>query len=261
MAEPVTEDPVTDDALTSRFRVFQRTRGHRFSVDDRVTAWVAGKLATRVRPRCLLDLGTGLGSVGLMLAHVCPEAELTAVEAQDVSFALLVRNVARNGVDTRAHLHHGDLREVVPTLPARTYDLVTGTPPYLPLGTATPSSDPQRAAARIELRGGIEAYLVAAAHAVTEDGHVVVCADGRTPTRTTNAARAAGLVPLEALHFVAREGDKNPLFTVWTFTREVAPRAVVAAPSAPFAEYTHVERDAAGERTQASREVLAFFGV
>ncbi len=258
MVEPMSEDPVTDDALTSRFRVYQRTRGHRFSVDDRVTAWVAGRLAERVAPKRLLDLGTGLGSVGLMLAHVCPEAELTAVEAQDVSFALLVRNVARNGVDTRARLHHGDLREVVPTLPARAYDLVTGTPPYLPLGTATPSSDPQRAAARIELRGGIEAYLAAASHAVADAGHVVVCADGRTPTRTTNAARAVGLVPREALHFVAREGDKNPLFSVWTFTREAADET---AETSPRVEHVHVERDARGERTHASREVLAFFGV
>jgi tRNA1(Val) A37 N6-methylase TrmN6 len=257
MAEPVSEDPVTDDALTSRFRVYQRARGHRFSVDDRVTAWVAGKLAAKVAPKRLLDLGTGLGSVALMLAHVCPEAELTAVEAQDVSFALLVRNVARNGVDSRATLHHGDLREVVPTLPARAYDLVTGTPPYLPLGTATPSSDPQRAAARIELRGGIEAYLAAASHAVAERGHVVVCADGRTPARTTDAARAVGLIATEALHFVAREGDKNPLFSVWTLTREGAHEAEPT----PLVEHVHVERDARGERTQASREVLAFFGV
>ena len=39
---------------------------------------------------------------------------------------------------------------------------MTGTPPYKKLGTATPSPDPQRAHARIELRGGIEDYLATA---------------------------------------------------------------------------------------------------
>jgi len=190
---------LTCDALTSTFRVLQRRGGHRFSVDDRMTAWVAATLARgRVEgasgwpcarsssgstgPLRVLDLGTGIGSVLLMVAWAAPEAELVGVEAQAESYALLTQNVERNGLVSRVRALHGDLRARVPELPARSFDLVTGTPPYLPPGTATPSPDAQRAAARIELRGGIEAYLVAAAHAVAPDGRVVVCADGRTPS-------------------------------------------------------------------------------
>lgn len=260
-APGVPGDALTCDALTATFRVLQRRGGHRFSVDDRMTAWVAARLAQARSPRApagaplrVLDLGTGIGSVLLMVAWAAPDAELVGVEAQAESHALLVQNVERNGVAGRARLLHGDLRERVPELPARSFDLVTGTPPYLPPGTATPSPDAQRAAARIELRGGIEAYLAAAAHAVAPEGRVVVCADGRTPERTRRAAAAAGLDPREALHVVPREGA-GPLFTVWT----LAPAGQDAAPSCD--EATHVQRDARGERTPASREVLALFGL
>ncbi len=265
---------LTCDALTSTFRVLQRRGGHRFSVDDRMTAWVAATLARgRVEgasgwpcarsssgstgPLRVLDLGTGIGSVLLMVAWAAPEAELVGVEAQAESYALLTQNVERNGLVSRVRALHGDLRARVPELPARSFDLVTGTPPYLPPGTATPSPDAQRAAARIELRGGIEAYLVAAAHAVAPDGRVVVCADGRTPERTRRAARDAGLHALAALHVAPREGA-GPLFTVWTLSL-AAQAGHELAPTCD--EATHVQRDARGERTAASREVLAMFGL
>jgi tRNA1(Val) A37 N6-methylase TrmN6 len=246
------DDPLTCDALTARFRVYQRARGHRFSVDDRTTAYVAGKLAIAHSAGRVLDLGTGIGSVLLMVASLAERAELVGIEAQEVSFALLQKNVAHNGLEGRVTTIFGDLRERVRDLPAGTFDLVTGTPPYLPIGTATPSPDGQRAAARIELRGGIEDYLQAAAHAVSNDGHVVVCADGRTPERTLEAARRAGLGATEVLHVIAREGDKNPLFSVWTLRRTA---------TSPLREVPFVQRDTNGERTPQSLEVLRFFGL
>lgn len=245
------DDTLSLDALTSRFSVYQRTRGHRFSIDDRATAYVA-KIACALPPRRGLDLGTGIGSVMLTLASAFDETLFTGIEAQEESFRLLEKNVAHNAVEDRVRLVHGDLREEAPRLPARSFDLVTGTPPYLPLGTATGSPDPQRRAARIELRGGIEAYLAAAAHAVSDDGLVVVCADGRTPDRTLRAADAARLAAVRVVHFVAREGDAGPLFSVWTLRRDSA---------TALAETTVFLRDAAGERTEASRAIPLAFGL
>lgn len=252
------DETLTCDALTANFRVFQRARGHRFSVDDRTTAFVAAKIvASRAQGRegkveRILDLGTGIGSVLLMVGSVAVDAWLVGIEAQEVSFALLQKNLAHNGVEARAEGLFGDLRERVKELPARSFDLVTGTPPYLPIGTATPSPDGQRAAARIELRGGIEDYLRAAAHAVANDGHVVVCADGRTPERTLAAARSADLAARSVVHVIAREGDKGPLFSVWTLSR---------GGTSELAETSFVQRDAQGARTPESLEVLRLFGL
>ena len=108
MIDPVL-GPLTDDRLTGGYRILQRSKGHRFSADDVATAFVARSevpTATRV-----LDLGCGIGSVLLLLAWNLESASLVGVEAQAMSFELLERNVARNGLTGRVTVIHGDLRD------------------------------------------------------------------------------------------------------------------------------------------------------
>jgi tRNA1Val (adenine37-N6)-methyltransferase len=121
----------------------------------------------------------------------------------------------------------------------------------LPLGTASASPDPQRAAARIELRGGVEDYLAAAARVLSPEGIVVLCADGRAPERVVRGAAAAGLEPVRRLDVVPKAG-RSPLFSVWTCAR--ARRGALE----------HVEvvmRDERGERTEASLDMRRAFGL
>lgn len=242
-------DELTSDAVTASFRLVQRRRGHRFSLDDLATAWEAVHAAPGATS--FVDLGCGVGSVLLMVAWRIAGARGFGIEAQDVSIDLARRNVRENGLEARVRLLHGDLREVTREWPHGPHDLVTGTPPYLPLGTATASPDPQRAAARLELRGGVEDYLAAAARVVSPEGVVVVCADGRAPERVIGGAAAAGLVPVRRLDVVPRAG-RAVLFSVWTCAR--ATRGTI----------DHVEvvmRDEAGERTEASRAMRRTFGL
>lgn len=257
MAEcrPPSQDALTDDALTADFRVWQRRRGHRYSLDDVITAHEAVRACPRARR--VLDLGTGMGSVLLMVAWRLPAAALVGVEAQAPSIALARWNVARNGVAHRVRLVHGDLRDpgwqaAEETLP---FDLVVGTPPYFPPGTATPSPDAQRAHARHELRGGVEDYVRAAGRLVGVGGRVVVCAGAQRPGRVTDAAADAGLVPVRRLDVVPREGRRGPLFSVWTLAR--GPQVPIALEVAtPF-----VARDAHGRRTRAYLDLRASFGL
>lgn len=244
-------DEITSDAITGSFRLLQRRRGHRFSLDDLATAWVAA----RARPDAatFVDLGCGVGSVLLMIAWKIPSARGVGVEAQEISFSLAARNVEHNGLGDRVRLAHGDLREVTRDWPFGRCDLVTGTPPYLPLGTALPSPDPQRTACRIELRGGVEDYLAAASRVLAPGGRVVVCADGRAPERVIRGAGASGLCPRARLDVIAREGAKGPLFSVWTLARERGEGEAQIARA--------VMRDARGERTEAAREMRRFFGL
>ena len=243
-------DELTDDALTGRFRVFQRTRGHRYSLDDVLTAWEAAR--ERPAARRYLDLGCGIGSVLLMVADRLGTPDtIVGVAAQAQSIALAKRNVVRNGLRDRVRLVHGDLRE--PSVQAQLggpFDLITGTPPYMPIGTSTPSPDPQRRYARVEMRGGVEAYLAAAGALLAEDGRVVVCSSARTPQRAIDGGRRAGLVAIRRRDATGRFGQA-PLFTVWTFAREGA---------LDVAE-TFVARDIGGSRSDAYLAVRAFFGL
>jgi tRNA1(Val) A37 N6-methylase TrmN6 len=247
----------TDDALTGDFRVWQRRRGHRYSLDDVVTADEAAHAGGGARR--VLDLGCGIGSVLLMVAWRVPRAELVGVEAQPESFELAWRNVQRNAVHGRVTLHAGDLRDGpwLDALARAPFDLVTGTPPYFPPGTATPSPDPQRAHARLELRGGIEDYLRAARRVMAPGGRVVVCASAQQPGRVTHTAAEIGLSPLRRRDVVPRAGHKGALFTVWT----LGPCEAGQPGEGPERAPDFIARDAQGARTETYRRLRRAFGL
>jgi len=244
------DDPLSDDAITADYRIWQRVRGHRYSLDDVLTAWVAARRAPASRR--VLDLGSGIGSVALMLAWKLREASVTTIEAQEISFALQEKNVERNGLDARFALIRGDFR--APEVRARaggSFDLVTGTPPYFAADAVLVSSDSQRAHARVELRGGVEAYLEAARASLSDAGVIVVCGDAKRPERVTRTAATLGLACEEELRACPREG-KDALFSVWTLTP--------GSPREPVVR-TFVARTADGARTPAQHEIRSFFGL
>jgi tRNA1Val (adenine37-N6)-methyltransferase len=231
--------------------VFQRRKGHRFSSDDVVTAWVA--LQVCAAPRRILDLGCGLGSVVLHLAWSVPNAHLVGVEVQDVSFELLRRNVAHNGLGDRVSIRHGDFRDadVMADL-GEPFDLVTGTPPYFPHGTATYATDEQRARARMETRGGLEAYVRTGAAHLHQQGWLVVCGDSDAQDRLDVIAAEVGLRVGARVVVIPRE-HRPPLFTVWGLHHATASHATVM-------DRTLTLRDAQGERTPDAKMMRAFSG-
>ena len=241
--------PLTDDLLTRDVRVYQREKGHRFSSDDVATAYVAYQ--TRPAARRVLDLGCGLGSVLLLLAWKLPDAELWGVEAQAMSFELLKRNVARSGYARRVHVSHGDLRDVeLLAALGGAFELISGTPPYFPPAAALEAEDEQRAYARIEYRGGVEAYIAAAAPLLAPGGALVLCGDARVGERTASASRACGLSLRARTDVIARAGAL-PLFSVWTLGREALAECLVT---------TLTLRDAHGCTTRDAQSLREFSG-
>jgi tRNA1Val (adenine37-N6)-methyltransferase len=202
---------VTIDRLAGDWVIHQLQRGHRFSADDMLTAWLAAEVApeaTRV-----LDLGAGIGSVGLMTLWRLPATStLVMVEAQEVSHRLARHSVVRNGLAERVELRLGDLRDPASVPEEGAFDLVTGSPPYVPLGKGHVSPVEQRAAARMELRGTIFDYARTAARAVRPDGWFVVCFAAQDP-RAEAAAAHAGLHLRRRLDVVFR-ADQPPMICV-----------------------------------------------
>ena len=231
--------------------MFQRTKGHRFSSDDVVTAWVAMQHCPA--PTRVLDLGCGLGSVLLHVAWCAPHSTLVGVEAQAMSFALARENIAHNHLGDRVSVHHGDLRDadVLGSL-GGPFDLITGTPPYFPAETATDALDEQRAFARIEYRGGIEAYVETAAQLLAADGWFVICSDADAASRLAGVA-ADHQLSVRGRYVIVPRAGRPPLFAVWALRREHA------APT-PTVERQLTLRDEAGERTADAKMLRAFSG-
>jgi len=207
----------TLDRLVGDWRILQLSRGHRFSTDDLVCAWrssLAAPDATR-----LLDLGCGIGSVGLSVLHRAPStATLVGVEAQEVSVGLARRTVALNGLEAHATILQGDLRDPSVLPDDARFELITGSPPYIPEGKGVASPVPQRAFARIELRGSVDDYCAAARRWLAPGGvfgFVMAAADPRTEA----APRAHGLTIVERWEYVFARG-RAPLIATCVCMRD-----------------------------------------
>jgi tRNA1(Val) A37 N6-methylase TrmN6 len=207
-------EPITLDALTGAWRIAQRAAGHRHSVDDVVTAHyaVCELGAGRVPGARVLDLGAGIGGVGLLaLWAIGAAARLVCVEAQPVSHRLLLANVAGNRLEARVSARLGDLRELA--LGER-FPLITGSPPYFPVGTGVLPADAQKAYARFELRGDVGDYAQAAARHLDGDGVFVFCFPTAQRARAIARVTGAGLHVTAYRDVVPRVGLR-PLFTVF----------------------------------------------
>ena len=242
--------------LAGDWRILQRLDGHRWSLDDLATAWFAAETVAAQPPRRYADLGCGIGSVLLLVAWRFPGARALGVEAQEVSWALARRSVAGNGVRARCEVRRGDLRDsgVVPE--GAVFDLVTGTPPYLPPGTGRESARVQCAPCRIEHRGGIEDYCAAAARLLAPGGWFVTCAGGTQTPRVLDAAHGAGLRVLRSRAVIPRAG-KAPLLAVHALQR--------AEPASQGAEVAQLPpltvRDADGRWTSEFRALRRDMGM
>jgi tRNA1(Val) A37 N6-methylase TrmN6 len=169
-----------------------------------------------------------------------------------VSFALLEKNVAMNGLEGRVRAIHGDLREV--RLDGETFDLVTGSPPYFDVKAGVVPADSQKAHARFELRGDVRDYCAAARVALAPKGRFVFCFPPPQKGRAVAAIEASGLAIVKSRDVVPRRGVA-PLFTLF------ACRHVEDAGSAPVVEPLYFVRDEDGVQTAEHAAARATFGM
>jgi tRNA1Val (adenine37-N6)-methyltransferase len=192
----------TLDFLCGHFRIFQYAEGHRYSTDDVLTAWYATQWAPRVERAA--DLGSGIGSVALVVAWRLPGARITTVEAQSMSVRLARKSVAYNGLSDRFTIVEGDLRDF--TTEER-FDLVTGSPPYFPPGTAVAAAHPQAVPARIELRGSVADYAATAARLLAPGGLFAFVFPADQRARAEAALSDNALTLLRRRDVVFKEGE------------------------------------------------------
>jgi tRNA1Val (adenine37-N6)-methyltransferase len=246
----VTEHVLTTDRLTRDWTITQRKRGHRHSTDDLLTGWYATACAPdAVR---VLDLGSGVGSVGMLVLWRSPLARLTAIEVQEVSFQLLERNIADNDLGARVRAIHGDLRHT--RLAGESFDLVTGSPPYFGVTEGIVPADSQKAHARFELRGDVRDYCVAARTSMAEGGRFVFCFPASRRARADRALADSGLALVRSRDVVPRRGA-SPLFSLFCCRREEDPGRE------PIEEPTYYVRDEAGVQTTEHAATRAAFGM
>ena len=207
----------TLDAISGHFRIFQLRKGHRFSTDDVLTAWYGTSWAPSAGS--VLDLGSGIGSVGMIAAWRLPGARFVTVEAQEESVRLARKSAAYNGLAGRYEIRCADFRSPDALRADERFDLVLGSPPYFPVGTGIEGDHPQKVACRFELRGDIRDYAcVARAHLA--DGGLFACVfPEEQRERLERAASDASLAVVRRRPVVFREGEA-PLVGLFGLMRD-----------------------------------------
>ena len=199
-----------DSGAEAGWLIAQRLKGHRHSADDVLTAWYALQVSPQVSEH--LDLGTGIGTVGLLtLWGMGPEARLTCVEAQEISYRLLQSNIAMNGLRGRVDCSLGDLRNL---MLEKRFPLITGSPPYFPANAGVVPQDSQKAHARFELRGDVSDYARAAVRHLAPGGWFALCFPSRQKQRAIDGILASGLKIVRLRDVIPRE-TLPALFTLF----------------------------------------------
>src|SRR5258708_35890150 len=174
-------DLTQDRLLGGRVRLLQPRRGYRVAVDAVLLA-AAVDASTGQR---VLDLGSGVGAVGLCLAARVPGTTVTGVELQPELTFLARRNAGLNNVEARVKTIVHDLAFALPAALAP-FDHVCTNPPYLAAAVADPPPDASKALATVESSAGLARWLAVAAGALRDDG---------TLTLIHRSDRAAGIAP------------------------------------------------------------------
>ncbi len=214
----VIEPHETLDAISGHFRLFQLRDGHRFSTDDILTAWYGTSWGPTAQTA--LDLGSGIGTVGMIAAWRLPGARFVTVEAQSESIVLARKSARYNGITARYEIREGDFRAAGVLKPEEKFDLITGSPPYFPLGAGVESEHPQKLACRFELRGTVADYCFTAAKHLALGGFFA-CVFPTEPAqlaRVEAGTKEANLVIVRRRPVVFREGEP-PLVALFGMMR------------------------------------------
>jgi tRNA1(Val) A37 N6-methylase TrmN6 len=154
---------VSEDAfLGGALRVLQPVGGYRAGIDAVLLAAAAPVNAAAAER--VLDLGAGVGVVGLCIAARVSETRITLLEFEPRLAGIARENVARNGLEHRVEVISADIVAPARThaelgLHPGTFTHVVANPPFHVHGRGRLAPDPLKAGAHSMPTGGLERWV------------------------------------------------------------------------------------------------------
>ena len=153
-----TQDAFLGDGLC----ILQPASGYRAGID---AVLLAATVTLRDdKPQAVLDVGTGVGTVGLCVAHRNPAARVTMVESEKQLANLAQRNIAANDLCNRVRAICADVTAPASTLrdvglDQESFDLVLANPPYHDDKSGTAAASPLKQTAHAMNENGLDDWL------------------------------------------------------------------------------------------------------
>ena len=118
----------------------------------------------------IMDLGAGVGILGMLMARKYPQAEVTLLELQKSLYKLMIKNISLNNLDERVTGVHADIRALPEGLAG--FDIVVANPPFRRPGTGHLSEGDERAIARHEIALDLGSLMDAAVKCLRPKGRL-----------------------------------------------------------------------------------------
>lgn len=142
-------DETLEELGVADYRVLQKAKGFRFSIDAVLLAHFAAA-AVHKRTR-VIDLGTGTGVIPLLLCGHTSVDSVIGLEIQPEIADMAGRSVALNSLEDRIRIITGDLRSPGKDFHSSSCDVITCNPPYMPPNRGMASPEHSMAVARHEI--------------------------------------------------------------------------------------------------------------
>ena len=139
----------------------------------------------------VLDLGSGCGTLGLLLCAKDAHCHVTGVELSEIAHAATLENIDRNELQGRLTSICVDLRSISGEIPAGSFDCCVSNPPYFTGGPASKTA-PQ---ARRDDNCTASELFTAAARAIRYGGDFYLVHKPERLAELCACAASAGLEP------------------------------------------------------------------
>lgn len=162
-----------DTILQGRLSLAQPKLGYRFSMDSLLLIDFVSK---GIPMGNVLDVGAGVGLIGLALAQQDERNRVTLVEIQSLLAALCRWNASRNHLDERVRVVEADVldKKTQRVIGLGVQDWVVTCPPYFKVGTGDVSPQEELATARYETKLPLSGWVEATARLLKPQGKLGV---------------------------------------------------------------------------------------
>ena len=130
-------------------------------------------LAAHAHPRpgdIVMDIGTGVGIIPLILCHRIPNLCITAVEIQETLALTARENIRINQREREITVHHQDIRQMLTPDHLSSQDMVIANPPYRKQHHGRLNPQAQKAIARHELALNLDTLVKCASKLLKPQG-------------------------------------------------------------------------------------------
>lgn len=195
------ETEITLDGIRD-IKLYQNRNGYRFSVD----ALLLYSFVNVGHAKDIIDLGTGSGIIGLLLAKKYPKARVKLVELQQSLYRLAGKNIVLNSLEDRVELILNDIKDINNKLRPMSFDVAVSNPPFRKPSSGRINEGEEKAVARHEIRLRFEDLAGAASYLLKARGRFFMIFHPERVLEAIDALRQRRLEP-KRIRFVHNDID------------------------------------------------------